>query len=191
MDEQKKQIDMDKTLTLVLTYPDNMVPVEMAWWFMTRGFKPQNISSFCEKGPYDVIRNKAMLMLKKHLDTHEWIIFADNDMRPGGPTDMFLADYGSEYDVVACNYQTNPMATITPEAFHMGLVRVRTSKIKELLALQETDKKPLFFFSRNADHTAQTACECSWFANRLKEVNAKVIRIGFCDHFKTPGHRCA
>jgi hypothetical protein len=186
-EEKKPQpqiMNIGKTLVLILTYPDNSIPIELAWWFMNRGFNPNNIATLCEKGMYDVVRNKALKSVEPLLDKFEWLMLIDNDMRPNNLTDMFLLEQGDN-DVVACNYKTIDTATITPDAFHLGLVRIKTSKVKELFALSKKDGKPLFAFPRNADNSQLVGCECSWFASRLKEVGAKIVRIGWADHYKS------
>src|SRR6185312_2274238 len=143
----------------------------------------EDILTICEKNPYDLVRNKSVLGLGERLNKYEWILFIDNDIRPTNLTQMFLSE--QDADVVACNYDTqNPTAAITPDAFHMGMVRVKASKIKELLELSKTDGQPLFLMPRNKENTQITGCECAFFAERLKQVDAKVVRIGHANHSK-------
>jgi hypothetical protein len=178
-----EKMDISKVFVVILTYPHNTVPVELMLWLMDAGFTAKQIGFQCEKGPYDIVRNHTLKFFEKRLDEFEWLLFIDNDMKPYQATNMFLSEQEG-YDVVACNYDcANKAAHAMPDAFHMGMVRVKISKIKELIAKDPT--KPLFMMPRNAENTAIMVCECYYFAERLKnEVGAKIIRIGHCNHSK-------
>jgi hypothetical protein len=177
-----KIIDAKKVLTLILTYPDNFLSKDLMVFFMSNGFDIRNIGTKCEKGYPDVIRNKFVKEVKPMFDKYEWVLFADNDMHPNQLTHMFLIDHDA--DVVACNYDVGPISAITPESFHMGMVRVRVSKLKELMDYCEKNNRPLFAFTRNPDNTEILDCECSWFRQGLEAVGARIMRIGFCNHFR-------
>jgi hypothetical protein len=179
-----KPIDLRKTFTVILTYPDHTIPMELAWWFMRTGFVREQIGAKCKKGSQDLVRNEVLSDLMPLLEKYEWVIFLDNDMRPNSLTDLFLVDR-PDADVVACNYTNNPTSTITPEAFHMGLVRVRTETLKKVIELTAKDGQPAFLFPRNPEQTATLSCECHWFGKRLKAVGAKIVRVGFCGHSKS------
>jgi gamma-glutamylcyclotransferase (GGCT)/AIG2-like uncharacterized protein YtfP len=177
-------IDLSKCLWVLLTWPDNSVPLELALWWQRLGVEAKNVVGYCEQGQHDIVRNRVYeKIIRPRLDQYEWIIFCDNDTRPVGATDRFLEE--READAVGCHYETgNPAAMGDPEAFHMGLVRVRTAALQKLDELRDTDKQPHWAFGRQEDNCGLTICECMWFASRLKQSGAKIVRAGWFQHSK-------
>ena len=176
-------IDLGRTLTVVLTYPDDTVPMELAWWFLRLGFHHNKIAKKNKKGEHDDIRNEVLLGVEPVLEKLDWIIFLDNDIRPNITTDMFLFDR-PDADVVACNY-TDPVSTLLPESFHMGIVRVRTETLRKVIELSAKDGQPAFLKTWTPDHTKVLECECGWFRKRLQVVGARIVRVGLCGHSKS------
>jgi hypothetical protein len=181
-----KTIDPSKVLWLILTWPDNMIPAELALWLVRSKVDAVNVVTYCERAQagIDVVRCKAYeKVIRPQLDKYEWIAFSDNDTRPTSATDLWWLDRTA--DVVAANYECGrPEAMADPEAFHMGLVRVRTEMLKKLDAKAAEDKQPHWAFPKKELNLGIQACECAWFGQRLKDVGATVVRAGWFEHRK-------
>lgn len=186
MSDKPAKIDPSKVFWLILTWPDNSIPVELALWLMRSGVPAENVAAYCERAQagIDVVRCKAYeKVVKPLLDKYEWIAFCDNDTRPVPATDAWWIDRPA--DVVACNYECgNPAAVSDPESFHMGLVRVRTEMLKKLDAKAAEDKQPHWAFPKAEGNLGIQACECAWFGQRLKDVGAAIVRAGWFEHRK-------
>jgi len=174
--------DRDKAAAVVLTWPDDALTTQAARWLWAH-LRPDRIWTVRAKGSVDVVRCRVVadMCLKAPAEVQEFI-FMDRDMRPDGATEPFLQAAG---DVVACLYPVPDMRTWgRPQAMHMGLVRVKRKVLETLAAERDAQGRPmpLFFFPRTPDGSQVTACECAWFAERVRKAGFTIVRAGWCGH---------
>jgi hypothetical protein len=174
--------DREKAAAVVLTWPDDALTTQAARWLWAH-LRPDRVWTVRSKGGIDVVRCRVVadLCLKAPLEIEEFV-FMDRDMRPDAATEPFLQAAG---DVVACEYPIPDMrAWGRPGAMHMGLVRVKRKVLEALAAERDAAGRPipLFFFPRTADGTRVTACECAWFAERVRKAGFSIVRAGWCGH---------
>ena len=174
--------DREQAAAIILTWPDESLTTQAARWLWAH-LRPDRIWTVRAKGGVDVVRCRvaADLCLKAPPEVQEFI-FMDRDMRPDAAADPFLLAAG---DVVACQYPVPDMRSWAgPGAMHMGLVRVRRKVLETLAAERDAQGQPipLFFFPRTPNGSRITACECAWFAGRVRKAGHKIVRAGWCGH---------
>lgn len=168
-------INLEKTLLIVSTYPTRAVDHRITVYFTEKGLPIQNLMAVAPECSVIESRNQIVRdIVKQRTHMFDWFIFIDGDVIPNNMTDPFLDD--SLEDVVGAQYDTgSPKGWLTPDQFHMGLVRVNR-KVAELTKL------PWFMFEYNDEGTHITKCECNHFKEILLGLDFKIARRGHAEH---------
>ena len=183
-----KNFPLDKTLAVILAYPNNMVTIELLTWLQQIGVGKQ--ISVCPVHRFygercTLVKEICIGMnvqVKTALEHRDWdfFLFAENDIRPDlALTAPFLE---AEGDVVCAEYETECMhdhAWGPADAFHTGLWRT-SRRVLEVM------EPPYFLPQYNSDATAVVGCHCNHLRRKLTEKGFRICHTGRVDH--SPQH---
>jgi hypothetical protein len=175
--------DPATTMALVLTYPDGAMPVTMAAWLSGRwAGHMQNVVTWNQKGPIDVIRCQAVHRFVLPRTDLKRVLLLDRDMEPGPETDPLLV---STAPLAVAIYLIGDMRGWSSDgAAHCGCMMVDAEVFRKLAEEKDT---PLFYFPRTKDNTSVTGCECGWFVARARKAGyPPPVKVGWCGHRPFP-----
>lgn len=170
-------INLDKTRVIVCTYPDYAIDHRFLGALTKRGLPLHNVLAAPREGNVIERRNRIIKhLVVPVLRRYEWFLFADHDHYEKHEKlfDPFFEETNEE--VVGCEYATGAdHSWLTPDMFHMGLVRIRSEVFANL-------EPPWFKFTYNEEHTKIVQCECGYLRNKILEAGYKVTRRGKIEH---------
>lgn len=169
-------IDLNRTRVIVATYPTLAIDYRMLTKLVEYGIPLRNIVAAKTAG--NVIERRNRIVKKLVLPVtcrYDWFMFIDHDHYPEGKRlDPFFDDVDA--DVVGCEYQTgNKNSWLTPDIFHMGMVRIRGEMFEKI-------PPPWFMFKYNEDGTKIVDCECNYLKAKLLGVGARITHRGRVGH---------
>lgn len=170
-------IDLNRTRVIVCSYPDYAIDHRMLAAFTRRGLPVHNILAAAKGGNVIERRNKIIkVLVLPVVSRYDWFVFIDHDHYVVRD-DLFEPFFDDvDADVVGCEYNTGAEHSwVTPDLFHMGIVRMRGEIFENL-------NPPWFYFTYNEEHTNIKVCECGNLRNRILEAGYKVTRRGYVEH---------
>ena len=171
-------INLHKTRVIVCTWPDFNIDYRLSAYLFNLGLPTYNLLAAEQRG--GVIERRNAIVEHYVLPAtkrYEWFLFVDHDQFPFQEGDLLKPFFDDvEADVVGCEYTTsNPKAWLTPDAFHMGMVRIRGRVFEKL-------EPPWFKFIYNDKHTKVLKCECEFLRERVLEAGFTVTNRGKINH---------
>ena len=168
---------LDQTRAIILTWPDNMVTLELINWLHDLGIAFDRVTGLCVEARDMASANNQYIHHALFHYKEPYFIFADNDMKPlGNQVKPFLEVEG---DVISCESQCapkDPKSTWGHQtAFHAGLWRCSRKVL-------ETIPPPWFAWGYSDDGCELSQCTCDLFRRKALDAGFSVAHAGWCGH---------
>lgn len=163
----------DNAKAYIFAHPDLKVTPALLFWLLDTGFRRENITFIRGQRDICTMYNLAVSMALES-DADEFL-FADNDVHPHPKlTQPFLE--ATDKDFLCVEYDNGCGATwANPAAFHCGMWRTNRAALERV-------GLPAFQWPRNATHTQETGCCCTYFAKRAAKLGLKTGHAGSMGH---------